>query len=144
MPSELRHLERARISVINDNPEFLELMSAILQDDAGYAVTLHSGDDMSIDELRGAGPDLIIVDLVLGATSGWELVTLARADAALAERPIIICSADVTQLRTRAPDLAAIGNIHVLEKPFDIDQLTTLVDGLLRPHDLPVTAAASR
>jgi hypothetical protein len=31
---------RPRISVLNDNADFLELMSAILDDDAGYEVSL--------------------------------------------------------------------------------------------------------
>ena len=35
---------RPRISVINDNADFLELMSAILDDDAGYDVTLFNGE----------------------------------------------------------------------------------------------------
>lgn len=132
MASELPISNRPRISVINDNPEFLELMSAILGEDAGYEVTLHNGDAMSIGDLRAARPDLVIIDLLLGTGSGWDIVTLARADDALADRPVIICSADVAQLRSRAAELERIGNIHVLEKPFEIDDLTALVARLLR------------
>ena len=35
---------RPRISVVNDNAEFLELMSAILDEDAGYDVSLFKGE----------------------------------------------------------------------------------------------------
>ena len=123
--------DRPRISVINDNPEFLELMSAILEDDAGYVVELHNGEDMTIEHLRRARPNLIIVDLLLGGASGWEIVSLARSDQALAQLPIIVCSADVAQLRERAGELERIGNIHVLAKPFGIDDLTDLVESLV-------------
>jgi twitching motility two-component system response regulator PilH len=85
---------RLRISVINDNPEFLELMGDILGEDSGFAVTLHDGEETGIDAVRDADPDLIIVDLLLGGASGWELVTLARADQTLADVPIIVCTAD--------------------------------------------------
>jgi CheY-like chemotaxis protein len=122
---------RPRISVINDNPEFLELMSAILEDDAGYDVELHSGEDLSIERLRRARPDLIIVDLLLGGASGWEIVSLARSDVELAGVPIVVCSADVAQLRERAGELERIGNMYVLAKPFGIDQLTELVESLV-------------
>ena len=98
--------ERPRISVINDNPEFLELMGDILGEDSGFTVTLHDGTEIDIDAIRGAKPDLIIVDLLLGGASGWELVTLSRADSELADVPIIVCTADVAQLRRREGELA--------------------------------------
>jgi two-component system alkaline phosphatase synthesis response regulator PhoP len=123
--------DRPRISVVNDNPEFLELMSAILAEDAGYQVTLFDGEQMSIDELAGSRPDLLIVDLLLGGASGWEIVALARADARLAGVPVLICSADVSALRERAEELERVGNVHVLRKPFGVDELTDTVSGLL-------------
>jgi DNA-binding response OmpR family regulator len=122
---------RPRISVVNDNAEFLELMSAILDEDAGYDVSLFNGQQTAMRELVASSPDLIIVDLLLGGASGWEIVTLARADERLADVPIIVCSADVTALRDRAADLERIGNVHVLAKPFAIEQMTELVESLI-------------
>ena len=120
-----------RISVINDNPEFLELMSAILDEDAGYAVTLINGESTSIDDIAASAPALIIVDLLLGGASGWDIVALSRADPRLAGVPIIICSADVVALRDRQSELERIGNVHVLAKPFGIDEVTALVEQLI-------------
>jgi CheY-like chemotaxis protein len=122
---------RPRISVVNDNPEFLELMSAILDEDAGYDVTLFDGEKTSIAEIAAARPELVIVDLILGGASGWEIVTLSRAEPALADLPIIICSADVTALRERAGELERIGNVHILEKPFSLDEITDAVERLI-------------
>jgi CheY-like chemotaxis protein len=122
---------RPRISVINDNPAFLELMAAILDDDAGYDVTLFDGASTSISQIAAAEPQLIVIDLLMGGASGWEIVALARADDRLASLPIIICSADVAALRDRAAELERIGNVHVLAKPFGIDQLSDLVAGLI-------------
>ena len=122
---------RPRISVLNDNPEFLELMSAILDEDAGYEVTLFNEASTSVDELAESRPDLVIVDLLLGGASGWEIVALSRADDRLAETPIVICSADVAALKDRAGELESIGNVHVLAKPFSIDELTGLVEQLI-------------
>jgi DNA-binding response OmpR family regulator len=123
--------DRPRISVVNDNPAFLELMSAILDEDAGYEVALFNGQKTSIAELVASRPDLVIVDLILGGTSGWEIVTLSRADPSLAEVPIVICSADVTALRDRAEELERIGDVHILEKPFSIDEVTEVVERLI-------------
>ena len=126
---------RPRISVVNDNPEFLDLMSAILDEDAGYDVTLFDGEDTSIDEIAASEPDLVIVDLVLGGASGWEIVALSRADERLAGRPILVCSADVTSLREKAEELERIGGVHILEKPFTLDQITEIVARLVGRAD---------
>ena len=122
---------RPRISVVNDNPDFLELMSAILDEDAGYDVTLFNGEETTTADLAASTPDLVIVDLLLGGASGWELVTLSRADERLADTPIVVCSADVNGLREREAELAEIANLHVLSKPFSIDQVTELVERLI-------------
>ena len=122
---------RPRITVINDNPDFLELMSDILDEDAGYAVTLVKGEEATIAEIADSAPDLLIVDLRLGGASGWEIVALSRADERLAEVPIIICSADVMALRDREAELKRIGDVHVLAKPFGIDEITGLVERLI-------------
>jgi len=122
---------RARISVINDNPDFLELMSAILDEDAGYEVTLFNGEQTSIAEIADSSPDLIIVDLLLGGASGWEIVTLTRVDERLVDTPIVVCSADVAGLRERGDELAQIANLHVLAKPFSLGQITELVERLI-------------
>lgn len=125
--------QRPRISVVNDNPDFLELMSEILREESGYDVSLFNGEEgFPIAELRASRPDLLIIDLLLGGASGWEIVTLARADKVLAPVPIIVCSGDVQQLKERAEELAAIGNIHILSKPFGVDDLTGLVATVLQ------------
>ncbi len=124
-------VRRRRISVLNDNADFLELMQAILDEDAGYEVSVFSGEDTSIDQLAGSDPDLIIIDLLLGGASGWEIVTLARADRRLSGVPIIVCSADVNGLRTRAAELERIGNVHLMSKPFGIEEMTSLVEELI-------------
>ena len=124
-------VRRRRISVLNDNADFLELMSAILDEDAGYEVSVFAGEDTSIDQLAESQPDLVIVDLLLGGASGWEIVTLSRADARLADVPIIVCSADVNGLRSRADELERIGRVHLLPKPFGIDEMTSLVRELI-------------
>ncbi len=122
---------RPRISVVNDNADFLELMSAILDEDAGYDVSLFNGQRAGIGEIAATEPDLIVVDLLLGGASGWEIVTLARSDERLADVPIIVCSADVTALRDSAAELEQIGNVHVLSKPFALDEMTDLVERLI-------------
>jgi DNA-binding response OmpR family regulator len=99
---------------------------------------LFDGEKTSVAEIAAADPDLVIVDLLLGGASGWDIVALTRADERLADRPILVCSADVSALRDKTDELARIGNVHVLEKPFSIDQITELVERLIG-RGVPVT-----
>jgi len=122
---------RPRICVVNDNPGFLELMSAILDEDAGYDVQLFDGEKTTIADIAECDPDLLIVDLLLAGASGWEIVALSRADERLADRPVLVCSADVSALREKTAELAKIGGVHVLEKPFSIDEITEMVERLI-------------
>jgi DNA-binding response OmpR family regulator len=128
---------RPRITVVNDNPDFLELMSAILDEDAGYEVAVYDGETTTLDAIAGSEPDLLIIDLLLGGVSGWELVVLARADQRLSDVPVIVCSADVAELRERTAELERIGDIHVLEKPFSIEEVTDLVASLVHRTAAP-------
>ncbi len=122
---------RPRISVVNDNPDFLALMADILDEDAGYEVTLFNNDDVSVEDIAAAQPGLVVIDLLLGGVSGWDLVTLVRAHERMADVPIIVCSADVAELRDRAAELARVGDVHILAKPFSIDEITGLVQRLV-------------
>src|ERR687896_653836 len=115
----------ARITVINDDPAFLELMSVLLEEDSGYEVTTLEGVELdSLDPVRQSRPDLLIVDLVMpDEQTGWRFVEAAQSDDQLREIPVIVCSADVASLHRRAAELSAIPRLGVPSKPFDIDQL---------------------
>lgn len=120
---------RRRITVINDDPAFLELMAVLLEEDSGYTVTTFEGIDLpSLEPVRASRPDLLIVDLVMpDGHTGWRFLEAARHDDELRSIPVIVCSADVASLHRHAGELAAIPRLRVLPKPFDIDQLLALV-----------------
>lgn len=74
--------ELRRVTVINDSPEFLELMGDFLEGER-FAASLIDGDGISsLEPIRAADPELLIVDLRLqGAEiSGWDILQAARAD----------------------------------------------------------------
>ena len=125
--------ELRRVTVINDSPEFLELMGDFLEGER-FAASLIDGDDISsLEPIRAADPELLIVDLRLqGAEiSGWDILQAARADPQLGRLPVIICSADALELRERAEAMAQMPGVEVLMKPFALDDLKVLVRRLL-------------
>ena len=75
--------------------------------------------------------DLVILDLMLPGMSGYAVCETLRADKQ--NMPILILSA-----RTLAEDRARgfdVGADQYLTKPFDLDELLSRVNGLLKLHD---------
>jgi DNA-binding response OmpR family regulator len=112
----------ARVLVINDTQEILELFQVILAEE-GYEVTLHTLGVDEMAEIRQIMPDLLLLDFVIGQeTPGWQLLQKLKMDRATARIPVVVCSGAMRQLRELEGWLGAKGISTVL-KPFDIDDL---------------------
>lgn len=123
----------ARITVVNDNPDFLDLMRAILDDLGGVEPTVLDGDQCSVEDIAATEPQILILDLRMaeGTLKGWDLAVLARAHDTLRHVPLIVCSGDVQTIREREAEFLRIGNIHILEKPFDLADVEALLQSAL-------------
>jgi CheY-like chemotaxis protein len=111
---------KKRITVINDYPAFLEMVSQALNDE-GYDVQAIPKFQGAFDQLKDWESDLIVLDLVLGnAEAGWELLDLIKFDPQTSKLPVLLCSAATKDVREVAPSLSAKG-VEYLEKPFELD-----------------------
>ena len=119
----------ARVTVVNDNPEFLALMQTILDELGGVESTVLDGDSCSIEDIAATHPQVLLIDLRLGdgTLKGWDLAVLARSHDTLRDIPIIVCSADIRTLRERGREFVDVGNIHTLEKPFKVADVERLL-----------------
>jgi DNA-binding response OmpR family regulator len=81
----------ARILVVEDSEEVRELLVYLLQSE-GYVVDSCVDAEQALAQARRKRPDLILTDLMLGTTSGLELITKLRSDLAPPVPPIIVCS----------------------------------------------------
>jgi CheY-like chemotaxis protein len=124
----------SHVTVIDDSSEFLQLMDEIIGG-LGHTMTLLEAVKTSFEEVIATEPDLLVVDLRLENTpqevSGWELVILARAHRDLTRIPIILCTADLFELQKRTKELEQIAGVHILAKPFELDDMTEMVTRLL-------------
>ncbi len=115
------------IMVINDTQEVLELFSEILNGEGGYEVVLFSYEPQMLDRVKEIKPDLIISDHVFGEEKiGWQFVQRLKMDRATAAIPVIVCSGAIKELREMEGFLVS-KNIATLYKPFDVDELLSLV-----------------
>lgn len=123
----------ARVTVVNDNPEFLELVRDILEDDRYDTTTIDGDRDDALDAIRASRPDLLMIDLRKGPDElhGWDIAQEVRRAPELSGLPILVCSADTEALEALEEDLTATRHVGTLTKPFRIDALTEAIDSLL-------------
>jgi CheY-like chemotaxis protein len=125
--------EQTHVVVVNDNPEFLELMADVLHDER-YPTTVIDGDrDNAVDLIRAAMPQVMIIDLRLGSAElhGWDVFKEIRSDPALRELPTLICTGDLEALSRLADDLGGMRRVDTLTKPFSVEELMSKLRALM-------------
>ncbi|MEP6468650.1 MAG: response regulator [Chloroflexota bacterium] len=125
--------ERTHVVVVNDNPEFLDLMADVLHDER-YPATVIDGDrEDAVELIRAAVPQVLIIDLRLGKDElhGWEVVQEVRRDSELREVPALICTGDTIALDALDEQLAGMRRVETLLKPFSIDELMAKLQTLM-------------
>ncbi|HTO68267.1 MAG TPA: response regulator [Myxococcota bacterium] len=119
----------ARVLVVDDEPDLLELVRVNLAQ-SGYTVeTAASGSD-ALTALRRAPPDVMILDLMLPDLSGTEVCARVRADQRLAALPIIMLTAKSEEI-DRVVGLE-LGADDYVTKPFSPRELALRVRAVLR------------
>ncbi|HLX58575.1 MAG TPA: response regulator [Ktedonobacteraceae bacterium] len=125
----------ARILVVNDTQEILELFRMLLEEEEGYDVVLSGFPIQQVNEIEKIEPDLIILDLVFGEEkTGLQMLQMLKMKRSTATIPVIVCTAALDLVREQEGYLVSQG-VHVVFKPFDIDHLLTNIKQLLGSHE---------
>jgi DNA-binding response OmpR family regulator len=125
----------ARILVVNDTQEILELFRMLLEEQEGYDVVLSGFPIQQVKDIEHIKPDLIILDLVLGdEKTGMQMLQMLKMQRSTAAIPVLVCTAALQIVREQEGYLVSQG-VHVVYKPFDIDDLLANVKQLLETHE---------
>jgi len=119
----------ARILVIEDNPDNLELMSYLL-DAYGHRVLIADDGERGIMTARSEHPDLIVCDIHLPGTDGYAIARALKNDALTREVPIVAVTA-LAMVGDREKVMAA-GFDGYITKPIDPELFVGQIDRLLR------------
>jgi DNA-binding response OmpR family regulator len=118
--------------VINASPDFLDVVRELLQDEH-YNVTTTNYVPTSFDAITAAQPDLLIVDLVYGDRVGWDLLAELRQEATTRDQLILLVSTTQSLLEDAKAQHEAFGGDRYLTKPFDLDQLLSIIKEMIGP-----------
>jgi two-component system alkaline phosphatase synthesis response regulator PhoP len=86
---------KKRILVVDDDKEIVRLISSYLEA-AGYGVLAAYSGEAALHTIRRERPDLVLLDLMLPERDGLEITRLLRSDPFLAQTPVIMVTARVS------------------------------------------------
>jgi CheY-like chemotaxis protein len=114
------------ILIAEDEESLRELVRVSLGNDYSYVECVDGAEAIAQLE-SNPPPDLVVLDLMLPRRSGVDVLAALRGDPAIRDTPVVVISA-----WTHAEDTAVqAGADRFVAKPFDPDELKTIVDGLL-------------
>lgn len=117
----------SKILIVDDDPDIVLAIATILED-AGYVVISTESGDLVPRLIETERPDLIILDMLLSGHDGRKIATSLKGQEATRHLPILMLSAHP---RARQ-EAASAGADAFLAKPFDLDELLSLVESHLR------------
>ena len=122
---------KKKILIVDDDPQFLELYSALLQD-AGYAVEQADHALSAIAAVVRETPDLILADIRMPIVDGVGLVRELKAHTDSQHIPVVAITGYDSPGRRKAALKA--GYDAYLTKPIDARRFPQQIAKLLREH----------
>jgi adenylate cyclase len=116
----------ATILVVDDVPQNVRLLEAVLAP-RGYTVVTATSGEEALERL--ADVDLVLLDIVMPGIDGYEVCRRLRADERTSFLPVVMVTASGEHEKRKAIEAGAD---DFVAKPFDHDELLARVRSLLR------------
>ena len=128
------------ILVVDDSLSVRKVAERMLRE-AGLDVALAANGEDAMTWLSGNQPDLVIADVIMPDKSGFEVCAFVRAQANLANTPVLLISGFVDDEVTRQAEVCRADG--VVKKPFQGASLRERVVALLAARKEPEALAAA-
>jgi CheY-like chemotaxis protein len=124
------------ILYIEDEPLMLDMVKQILRA-SGYPCQLKGTTSAAegLEIMRERKTDVVLLDLTMPNTNGWDVYRQMKQDETLAEIPVIVISATIPERDKHiAEDLPPVDDY--ITKPFDVNRLLRSVRQVMEDNDL--------
>jgi CheY-like chemotaxis protein len=109
---------RKSVLIVEDDDDVRGALAAFLEAE-GYSVLEASDGAAGLRELRAQSVCLVLLDLWMPNMNGWEFRAEQMKDAALADVPVVVISAD----HAAARKATALGVSGYMTKPIELPEL---------------------
>lgn len=129
---------KAKLAVVDDDAEMLELMAMVLGR-SGFEVKTYPTPGRFLDSLAKIRPDLAVLDMQLPGIHGRDVIRVLRENAATKRMPIVA----ITASERGTPDVIRgleLGADEYMAKPLDLELFVVRIAALLRRSPAAVAA----
>ncbi|GII65205.1 DNA-binding response regulator [Sphaerisporangium krabiense] len=117
----------ARLLIVEDDPNILELLAASLRF-AGFDVDTAASGTNAVEAAQRRRPDLIVLDVMLPDMDGFDVVRRLRGGGA--HTPVVFLTArDATEDKIRG---LTLGGDDYVTKPFSLEEVIARIRAVLR------------
>ena len=125
--------QKHTVLLADDNPENLNILSRILEDN-GYSVRTAKNGQLALNSIQASPPDIALLDIHMPIMDGYALCKEIKNDSALSHIPVLFISAiDESFNKVIAFDLGAVDYIS---KPVDPREVLARVNTHLKIQEL--------
>lgn len=117
-----------QVLIVDDEPNIV-LSVEFLMKREGYEVVTAADGQEALDILADERPDLVILDVMMPRKNGFEVCAEVRADAQLADIPILMLTAKGREAEIKKG--LSLGADAYITKPFSTHELVARVNELL-------------
>jgi len=124
----------AKILIVDDETEFVEMVAFRLAKAGGYEVVSAADGEEGLLKARSEQPDLIILDIWMPKKDGYQVIKELKADPGTARIPVIFLTA--SSLPQTLDKIKAAGGADYVLKPFDPPVLMAKVKAVLEKKNV--------
>ncbi len=121
--------DKPRVLIVEDDPDLRRILSLLLRN-RGYATETAEHGGAGFTALQRELPDCVLLDLMMPVMDGFELLKRIRTVERTRQLPVIILTASEDE-RHRLKSQQYFADAYA-NKPYDIDELVTLLRRLIR------------
>ncbi|MBN1454428.1 MAG: diguanylate cyclase [Anaerolineales bacterium] len=115
----------ATILIVDDVEDNLEILGDLLAFDGYNILTAQSG-EAALKQVQESRPDLILLDILMPGTDGFEVCTLLKADESTKDIPVVFVSS-MTDIDSKVNGFK-VGGIDYINKPFQHAEILVRVN----------------
>jgi len=124
----LPELIEVRVLVVDDDPISRKMISGLLAEMGGYRVIKVHDASRAVDLVRECVPDVILLDILMPVTDGWEVLKALKSTPETSHIPVVVCSV----LREERQALSLAANDY-LPKPVERRELRRVIERFTVP-----------
>jgi two-component system alkaline phosphatase synthesis response regulator PhoP len=118
-------MPKKKVSVVDDDPSLLELISAVLEQE-GYDIETYTNGEDFLKTLKTSKPDIVLLDMMMPGMSGREVCEKVREDPETKDVKIIFVT--VAKFSETGKETLEKMNVQdYVTKPFDNTDLVNRI-----------------